>query len=152
MSSKQGTKFRTIHKFGKRRRKRKSTDKTTEVPSTSVDLEDQSSPTHATDDVTQETSTSASRDAETDVIGASGRKLDYFKSKKRKNEDDDEDNIEADDTQQPARPEDSDALNVIVNMGCLQQIITSSRVLCPECEEQVRVYFRLNFVFLGLFL
>lgn len=125
MPSKKGTKFRTLHKFGKRRRNKSCVVRNEHDANTSIGGSDENGP----HEVEQATSSS--------------RKLEFFESGKQKmqtgrNEKSSvkrrklEDNCVGDlDT--PVS--DDKSMNIIVNMGCLKSLV--SNLACPSCHKKV---------------
>ncbi|KAL8563508.1 hypothetical protein ACOMHN_066175 [Nucella lapillus] len=126
---KQGTKFRVVHKFGTRRRKRKSSEGSCD-------------PQENEPESTIETS-SATEEKRTDPeerLTASAKKMQFFGKKKHSD-------FSKDDSEpgpsKIARLEEEGAeddvpsadLNIIVDLSCLQSLITLSGALCPECKK-----------------
>lgn len=146
-------KFRTLHKFGKKRKRSSKPGKNSEggeCRTSMTSVSDASSPSvnnrgDAIDDGQNDPHPVASTSTAEQPIVASSRKMQYFKSAKRKFDSDSEDDEENDETpeQQNLLPSDNDAetgdskLNMLVNLGCLQSLISSSKLACPYCKGKV---------------
>lgn len=138
MPRKVGSKFRTLHKFGKSRRKRRKATVSEQVPETP------DSSSGKVDDAVPSTSSASepSCSSSNTLNVASSRKIDYFKSKKRRHESSDESDNAEDEAEEEELAVADDAvqdgkLNMIVNLGSLQTLISSSGIICPSCEQSV---------------
>ncbi|KAL8610607.1 hypothetical protein ACOMHN_006326 [Nucella lapillus] len=116
---KQGTKFRVVHKFGTRRRKRKSGEGSCDPQ------QNEPESTIETSSATEEKCTDPEQ---------------FFEKKKHSDFSKDESEPGP---SKIARLEEEGAeddvpsadLNIIVDLSCLQSLITSSGALCPECKK-----------------
>ena len=118
MPGKKGTKFRTVHKFGKKRKRRSSLKQTQENTAES------SAPAATT------SSASTSH-----AVAASVKKLDWFGTlKKRKTDVSGPEQPHLDHEQPHLAPEPQN-MNFIVNLEALNELL--STVLCDECGNAV---------------
>ena len=156
---KAGNKFGTLHKFGKRRRRRKKRGDQGSVlhKSNSVTGARRSQPSTSTSVPSTVASSfpvpsspavpSSSRAEPASAMVASFRKMDYFKAKRQANDSSGE---ESDRTsaskkrRQERDPQEVDdgevvqrQMNVIVDLSSLQSLISQGGIQCPRCRESV---------------
>jgi hypothetical protein len=111
MPGKKGTKFRTVHKFGKKRKRRsslKQTQDNTAEPSAPVATTSSASPSLA--------------------VAASVKKIDLFRTLKKRKTD-------VSDPEQPHFDPEPQNMNFIVNLQALNELL--SPVRCEECGNAV---------------
>ena len=150
--TKTGKKFRTVHKFGKKRKKTKK--KTGDVES----IQHQNplpSPSTSTSTVIDDSASrspqpsASSQDDDPKLVKnslvASHRKIEYFKRKRRESDSSEEESASV--TQKKKRKEVAahegvevkrHTMNVLMDLNCMQSLITHSGARCPRCNEPVR--------------
>ena len=136
MPNKKGSKWRTLNKFGKKKRRSKKGKNSCTSLQTKANEIDASIPGPAGD---------ATSDSAPEKACASAKKLDFFKPKKRKCESS-EDGSDCESTEEKkAKQDDSDIdhndmqkenLNLIIDINCLQSFISESGVKCSQCRRR----------------
>lgn len=125
--TKTGRKFHTLHKFGKRRRKKKvAKDIVSTQPDSQVSVESSEGPTPST--------------STTGASSAWSRKLLFFKRKRQESDSEASDEEERGSDEPDSEPDlqgGSQNIAVIVDLNCLQSLILASGILCPHCNNQV---------------
>eukprot|EP00745_Piridium_sociabile_P026565 TRINITY_DN42415_c0_g1_i2.p1 TRINITY_DN42415_c0_g1~~TRINITY_DN42415_c0_g1_i2.p1 ORF type:complete len:162 (-),score=24.34 TRINITY_DN42415_c0_g1_i2:352-837(-) len=133
-----GTKFRVVHKFGGRRKKRKTAVQSTEKPEHQLTKKASATSAGALPTATDTDGNVPSTSSGLHSTVASKRKLSLFESQKSSSgSDSDSDSSEEQVTMEEGAEIDTPTqdMNVIVNLGCLQSII--STLPCPECNQTV---------------
>ena len=138
MPNKKGSTWRTLNKFGKKKRRSKKGKNSCTSLQTKANEIDASILGPAGD---------ATSDSVPEKECASAKKLDFFKPKKRKcDSSEDESDCESTEGKKAKQEDDSDVnhndrqnenLYLIIDVNCLQSFISESGVKCSQCRCSV---------------